>query len=158
MTLPVPGVEELMGYASSNLYSSLLAGLTFNPLDSRVTNINFLLTTSIHNQKKRLWEVIITQSPGKKCFDSFNKFSQLIDQSGKSSYAHLHLYRSRPCAHLWSSCSCGGMSTGSFSWTGAGNQSFIQADPHTNSPDWSPYISFKNSWENLLEDQSVLPI
>ena len=145
-------------YASSNLYSSLLAGLTVNPLVSRVTNINFPSTISIHNQKKRLWEVIIIQSPGKKCFDSFNKFSQLIDQSGKSSYAHLHLYRSRPCAHLWSSYSCGGMSTGSFSWTGAGNQSFIEADPHTNSPDWSPYISFKNSWENLLKDQSVLPI
>ena len=158
MTLPVLGVKELMGYASINLYSSLLAVLTVNPLDSRVTNINFLSTISVHNQKKRLWEVIIIWSPGKKCFGSFNKFSQLIDQSGKSSYAHLHLYRSRPCAHLWSSCSCREMSTGSFSWTGAGNQSFIEADPHTNSPDWSPYISFKNSWENLLKDQSVLPI
>ena len=25
-------------------------------------------------------------------------------------------------------------------------------DPHTNSPDWSPYISFKNSWENLVQE------
>ena len=25
---------------------------------------------------------------------------------------------------------------------------FKPKDPHTNSPDWSPYISFKKSWEN----------
>ena len=30
--------------------------------------------------------------------------------------------------------------------------------PHTNSSDWSSYISFKNSWENLVYDQSILPL
>ena len=30
--------------------------------------------------------------------------------------------------------------------------------PHTNSPNWSSYISFKNSWENLVYDQSILPL
>ena len=27
---------------------------------------------------------------------------------------------------------------------------------HTNSPHWAPYISLKNSWENLFLDQSIL--
>ena len=27
-----------------------------------------------------------------------------------------------------------------------------------NSPDWSPYISLKISWENLLKDQSIFPM
>ena len=36
------------------------------------------------------------------------------------------------------------------------NYPFKPHDPHTNSPDWSPYISFKNSWENLVWDQSDL--
>ena len=31
-------------------------------------------------------------------------------------------------------------------------------NPHRNSPDCSPYISFKNSWENLVWDQSILPL
>ena len=31
-------------------------------------------------------------------------------------------------------------------------------DLHTNSSDWSPYISFKNSGENLVKDQSILPL
>ena len=30
--------------------------------------------------------------------------------------------------------------------------------PHTNSPDWSPCISFKNSWENLVHNQSIFPL
>ena len=34
----------------------------------------------------------------------------------------------------------------------------VSTHPHTNSPDWSPYISFKNSWENLVWDQSILPL
>ena len=37
-------------------------------------------------------------------------------------------------------------------------QPFKPQGPHTNSPDWSPYISFKNSWENLIKDQSPLPL
>ena len=43
----------------------------------RVTNINFVLTISVHNQKKRLWESI-KWSPRGKCFDllsnSLNSF------------------------------------------------------------------------------------
>ena len=35
---------------------------------------------------------------------------------------------------------------------------FKPKDPHTNSPDWSPYISFKNSWENLVKVQSFFPL
>ena len=35
---------------------------------------------------------------------------------------------------------------------------FKPQDPHTNSPDWSQFISFKNSWENLVYDQSILPL
>ena len=35
---------------------------------------------------------------------------------------------------------------------------FKPQDQHTNSPDWSLYISFKNSWENLIKDQSILPL
>ena len=35
-------------------------------------------------------------------------------------------------------------------------QPFKPPDAHTNSPHWSPYISFKNSWENLIKDQSLL--
>ena len=31
-------------------------------------------------------------------------------------------------------------------------------DLHTNSSDLSPYISFKNSGENLVKDQSILPL
>ena len=31
-------------------------------------------------------------------------------------------------------------------------------DPKANSPDLSPHISFKNSWENLVKDQSILPL
>ena len=27
----------------------------------------------------------------------------------------------------------------------------------TNSPDWSPHISLKHSWENLLKDQRIFP-
>ena len=27
---------------------------------------------------------------------------------------------------------------------------YLTQDAHTNSLDWSPYISFKNSWENLV--------
>ena len=30
--------------------------------------------------------------------------------------------------------------------------------PNTNSPDWSPYISFKNIWENLIKDQIIFPL
>ena len=35
---------------------------------------------------------------------------------------------------------------------------FKPQHPHTNSPDWSPCISFKNSWENLGQDQSIFPL
>ena len=31
-------------------------------------------------------------------------------------------------------------------------------NPHRNSPDCSPYISFENSFENLVWDQSALPL
>ena len=30
--------------------------------------------------------------------------------------------------------------------------------PNTNSPDRSPYISFKNIWENLIKDQNIFPL
>ena len=30
--------------------------------------------------------------------------------------------------------------------------------PNTNSPDWSPYISYKNIWENLRKDQIIFPL
>ena len=54
----------------------------------RVTNINFLLTISVHNQKKRLWESIKWSSKGK-CFDllsnSLNSFFNKMygDQTGE---------------------------------------------------------------------------
>ena len=54
----------------------------------RVTNINFLLTISVHNQKKRLWESI-KWSPKGKCFDllsnSLNSFFNKMygDQTGE---------------------------------------------------------------------------
>ena len=39
----------------------------------RVTNINFLLTISMHNQKKRSWESM-KWSPKGKCFDLLSNF------------------------------------------------------------------------------------
>ena len=30
--------------------------------------------------------------------------------------------------------------------------------PHTNSPDWSSYISLEISWESLIKDQSIFPL
>ena len=54
----------------------------------RVTNINFFLTISVHNQKKRLWESI-KWSPKGKCFDllsnSLNSFFNKMygDQTGE---------------------------------------------------------------------------
>ena len=37
-------------------------------------------------------------------------------------------------------------------WVGKECMELKPKDPHTNSPDWSPYISFKNSWENLVQE------
>ena len=37
-----------------------------------------------------------------------------------------------------------------FWYSGLKHEPFKSQDPHTNSPDWSPYISFKNGWENLV--------
>ena len=42
-------------------------------------------------------------------------------------------------------------------WLGKECMELEPKDPHTNSPDWSSYISCKNSCENLVHDQSVLP-
>ena len=70
-----------LSYLSSNFALTLgyLNPASNNPAQvPKVTNITFLLTISIHNHEKGLWE-IIKLSPKRKCFDllpnSFNLFS-----------------------------------------------------------------------------------